>query len=65
MDKEALWGAPVYVYDGTNGDAMIKALGLVEGDAIIALPGKPIIMKAQEWAEARKTWTANKGVTRG
>lgn len=56
MDN-AIWGMPVYVYNGKNAEAIIKALGLNPGDAIVALPGRPAIMKAQEWAELKASWT--------
>ncbi len=44
-----LYGAPVIVYDGTNAEAIVKAMHLSEGDAVVILePHKAIILRASQ-----------------
>lgn len=40
-------GAPVVIYDGDNAKAVVEAMGLEEGDAVVILaPHKTIILRA-------------------
>ncbi len=44
-----MMGVPAIIYDGDNAEAVVKAMGLEEGDAVVTLePHKTIILRASQ-----------------
>ncbi len=47
-----LYGAPVVVYDGTNAEAIVKAMHLEEGDAVVVIDSKKsLLIRASQLEE--------------
>lgn len=45
------FGFPVVEYDGTNAEQIVEALDLDEGDVVIAMPDRPMLMKRPAFEE--------------
>jgi hypothetical protein len=44
-----LYGAPVVIYDGTNAEAIVAAMHLEEGDAVVEIDAeKTILLRASQ-----------------
>lgn len=41
-----VFGFDVVQYDGTNAEAIVQALGFKRGDAVVRVPGRPMMLRA-------------------